>query len=201
MGDSTSPFLFVGLGNPGAQYERTPHNLGFEAMERLARALGGATEARAKFESLYSEHTVAGRKVFCIQPQTYMNLSGNAVREFVRFYKCAPETDLLVVTDDLDLPPGRLRLRMNGGSGGHNGLNSIIAQLGTENFPRLRIGVGRHPHMPSERYLLSKIPKGDWPVYEPALDRAVDGMQRVLAEGVPKAMNFCNQKDAEEKSP
>ena len=193
-----SPFLFVGLGNPGKQYERTPHNLGFEVMERLAGSLGGPAW-RDKFEALYSEHQLDGRKVFCIKPQTFMNLSGDSVREFVRFFKCDPEKDLVVAYDDVDLSPGRLRLLTGGGPGGHNGMKSLIEQLGTQKFMRLRIGVGRHPHMATEKHVLSKIPANYWMVYEGLFDKMVSGLKMIPTQGIQKAMDFCNQKEKEPK--
>lgn len=199
-----SPFLFVGLGNPGKQYERTPHNLGFEIVARLsdslAGSLGGPADWLHKFDALYTEHKLEGRKVFCIKPQTFMNLSGNSVREFVRFFKCDAEKDLVVVYDDVDLSPGRLRLLTGGGPGGHNGMKSMIEQLSTQQFMRLRVGVGRHPHMATEKHVLSKIANNVWMVYEGIFDKTISGLKMIPTVGIQKAMDFCNQKEkAEEK--
>ena len=140
----SADWLIVGLGNPGRQYDRTRHNAGFRAMEALARRLGCPLD-RVKFQGRMGQCAHGGQKLVLLLPQTFMNLSGNAVAEAVRFYRLPPER-VLVLCDDISLEPGRLRVRGSGSAGGHNGLKSIIARLGSQDFPRVKIGVGAKPH-------------------------------------------------------
>ena len=137
-------FLIVGLGNPGRQYLKTRHNAGFRALEALADRLSCSVD-RGKFQGLLGQCTHDGLKLVLLMPQTYMNLSGNSVAQAARFYKLPPER-VIVLCDDISLEPGRLRVRAEGSAGGHNGLKSIIAQLGSQSFPRVKIGVGAKPH-------------------------------------------------------
>lgn len=188
-----SPFLIVGLGNPGPKYANTRHNVGFKVIEELERRWGGLA-IQEKFKAHLAQTDREGRRVFLLKPQTYMNLSGEAVREALTFYKIPMATDLLVITDDLDLPPAALRLRMNGGSGGHNGISSIIENLGGEGFARLRIGIGRSATIPTESYVLGKIPKDEEALFSEALKLAADGVELILKDGWTKAMNTVNQK-------
>lgn len=190
--------LVVGLGNPGSKYQQTPHNLGFEVIDELAKRWG--ISPSKKFESEFFEHTLAGAKVWLLKPQTYMNLSGRAVQAASHFYKVEPKS-ILVLSDDLDLPPATLRLRMFGGAGGHNGLKSINECLGTQEYPRIRLGVGRHPHMPADVYLLSKVTGEDWTILMGAVKVAADAVEMALKEGLPKAMNTFNQKKDESREP
>jgi peptidyl-tRNA hydrolase, PTH1 family len=189
----TTPFLIVGLGNPGAKYADTYHNLGFVLIDRLLGVAGKAAE-REKFDGLLSEASFGGKKVLLFKPMKYMNLSGGPVNQVVQFYKIPIETNLLVVFDDLDTPAATLRLRLSGGPGGHNGLSHIIQMLGSEKFPRLRIGIGRPADASAEGYVLSKIPKSQQAAYADALQLAVQGIESILKEGVAKAMNIVNQK-------
>jgi PTH1 family peptidyl-tRNA hydrolase len=192
-----NPFLVVGLGNPGAQYENTRHNVGFEIIDQLSarwRAPGAQNKFHAEMVQLPEVGGVTSGKVILMKPLTYMNRSGLAVGEAVSFFKLDPASDLLVVSDDLDLPPGQLRLRLSGGAGGHNGLKSIIQALGTENFPRLRIGIGRSPSLPSDVFVLAKIPKAERPLYDKTRVLGAEAIERCLKEGTAQAMNSVNQK-------
>lgn len=184
--------IIVGLGNPGKQYANNRHNAGFMVVDRLADRHG------LKFTRMMSKGLVAlgeieGRKVALVKPQTFMNLSGESVAPIVKFYKSEP-SDLLVVYDELDLPAGQLRMRPKGGSGGHNGMKSIIARLGSEDFPRLRIGVGRPPGRRDPKdFLLDDFTRDEMAALEPAFDRAVEGIRRWLSDGIDNAMNFVNK--------
>ncbi|MCS6848209.1 MAG: aminoacyl-tRNA hydrolase [Anaerolineae bacterium] len=184
--------IIVGLGNPGKQYANNRHNAGFMVVDRLADRHG------LKFTRMMSKGLVAlgeieGRKVALVKPQTFMNLSGESVAPIVKFYKSEP-SDLLVVYDELDLPAGQLRMRPKGGSGGHNGMKSIIARLGSEDFPRLRIGVGRPPGRRDPKdFLLDDFTHDELAALEPVFDRAVEGIRRWLSDGIDNAMNFVNK--------
>ncbi len=136
--------VFIGLGNPGAEYAKTPHNLGFMAVDRLAEDLGAEWKTDKKFKALVAKVLRKGETLWLLKPQTYMNLSGESVGPFLKYYG-ATATDCLVFSDDCDLPPGRLRIRPKGSAGGHNGLKSIVAHVGTDAFARIRLGAGRAP--------------------------------------------------------
>lgn len=185
------PKLIVGLGNPGLEYARTRHNAGFMCLETLATRHGlrfGRGRANADLVS----GVIAGQAVVLARPQTYMNDSGRSVGELVRFYGVALP-DLLVVYDELDLPFGQLRLRGGGSAGGHNGMRSIIAHLHSQEFPRLRIGIGRPPgRLPTERYVLSLFSLEEREVLPTILDAAADAVQVWLRDGLTRAMNRYN---------
>lgn len=157
----SADWLIVGLGNPGRQYERTRHNAGFRAVGALAKSLGCPVD-RGKFQGLMGQCTYRGQRLVLLLPQTFMNLSGNGVADAVRFYRLPPER-VLVLCDDISLEPGRLRVRGSGSAGGHNGLKSIIAQLGGDGFPRIRIGVGAKPRPDYDLadWVLGKFPAED----------------------------------------
>lgn len=195
-----SPYLIVGLGNPGSKYANTRHNLGFAVADALA-TLWRASNETTKFHSLVSEARVTDKKVLLLKPQTYMNRSGIAVSEIVTFYKIDALKELLIITDDLYTPEGSLRLRKSGSCGGHNGLQSIIDHLGTEGFPRLRIGIGLNQGVPSEDYVLSKISSKLTPLYKQVVDLARDTVDCFLREGIEKAMNKFNRKISNEATP
>ncbi len=188
----SSPFLIVGLGNPGDSYTNTPHNVGFEVVDRLA-ARWNCAPFRKKFDGLWCEADVHGRKVLLLKPQTFMNLSGKSIAGFVNFFKVPVVDSLLVVVDDLDLPPGQLRLRKAGGTGGHNGLRSTVECLGVDTFPRLRIGIGRSPGADASSHVLGKIPKALKDTYESAFTKTVEGIEFLLKQGVDIAMNQINR--------
>ncbi|MCS7054773.1 MAG: aminoacyl-tRNA hydrolase [Thermoflexales bacterium] len=183
--------IIVGLGNPGKQYAHNRHNAGFMAVDRLADR-HGLKFTRMMHKGIVALGEIEGCKVALVKPQTFMNLSGESVVPIVRFYKSEP-SDLLVTYDELDLPLGQLRMRPKGGSGGHNGMKSIIARLGSEDFPRLRIGVGRPPGRRDPKdFLLDDFTPDEMAALDPTLDRAVEGIRRWLTDGIDNAMNFVN---------
>lgn len=193
FGKKTPPeWLLVFLGNPGLQYDNTRHNAGFRAADALERRTGERLK-RAKFEALVADFDFGGARVLAIRPQTYMNNSGNAVYAASHFYHLDP-AHIIVVCDDISLPVGRLRLRAGGSAGGHNGLKDIINQLGSEKFPRVRIGVGAKPHPDYDlaKWVLSRFPAEDAKVMDEAAERAVDAIECILREGMDKAMTRYN---------
>ena len=183
--------IVVGLGNPGREYAATRHNLGFMVVDELFRRIGG-TPLRARFRSELAEATCAGGKVILVKPQTYMNLSGAAVREVAHWYR-VPAEHVLVVLDDLDLPFGSNRLRPSGSAGGHNGLNSIIEQLGTVDVPRLRVGIGRSAAA-ARAQVLSRFTAEEAAELPAIVQRSAECCLAWLEEGIITAMNRCNQK-------
>ncbi len=183
--------IVVGLGNPGAQYKETRHNIGFQVVDELARRWGNASWKR-RHEAEVSEHRAIG-PVLLVKPQTFMNLSGASVREAAKFYK-TPSADIIVVHDDLDLPTGRLRIRERGGSGGHKGIASILAQLGTDEFARVRFGVGRPPEgWETPDYVLGRFTAEEQSVVTEAIAKAADAIEAILKEGTAPAMNRFNR--------
>jgi PTH1 family peptidyl-tRNA hydrolase len=184
--------LIVGLGNPGAQYELTRHNLGFMVVDWLAREAGRDVK-RAECRALVGRAEIEGRTVELVKPQTYMNLSGESVQCLLRKRELKAATDLVVIGDDLALPFGALRLRARGSSGGHNGLKSIIAQTGTDEFTRLRIGIQpEHPLADAARYVLERFPPGARAELEKVLERSAEAIRAVLRDGIDKAMATYN---------
>jgi PTH1 family peptidyl-tRNA hydrolase len=186
--------LVVGLGNPGKEYEKTRHNVGWMVLDELCERLG-CSFSREKFEGLFTEYRADnGRKVLLLKPLTFMNRSGESVGKFVRFYKLQPQ-EVLVVYDDLDLPLGKLRLRLRGSSGGHKGVLSVEHALGTKEFPRLRVGIGR-PERKEEvvDYVLSPFKEEEIDIIEKAICKAVDCLEAILVSGEinNKIMNRCN---------
>src|SRR4051812_34045674 len=154
--------LVVGLGNPGSKYDATRHNIGFEAVDRLAKVGPGASFAR-KFDGLLAEAEIDFRRVLLLKPETFMNLSGRSVRQAVQFYKLDPTTDLLVICDDLNLPLGKIRIRPSGSDGGQKGLRDITAQLGTDAYARLRIGIGERGPIDAADFVLSRFRAAERP--------------------------------------
>lgn len=190
--------LIAGLGNPGRKYQKNRHNIGFMAVDRLAGA-HGISLSRVEQRAVVGSGHVAGRPVILAKPQTYMNKSGNAVGPLAKYYKIDP-ADVLVIYDDLDLPLGTLRLREQGGAGGHNGMKSIINHLGND-FPRLRLGIGRPPgRMPPSAYVLQDFGDDEWPIVEQVLDRAADAVGVFLRDGVDLAMSRFNGPVVENES-
>ncbi|MCR4763591.1 MAG: aminoacyl-tRNA hydrolase [Lachnospiraceae bacterium] len=186
--------LIAGLGNPENRYAATRHNTGFLAVERLADRYG-ITMAKREGKALTGTGVIAGEKVLLCKPQTYMNASGESLQALTAYYRIDPETGLLVIVDDIHLPTGMLRLRKGGSAGGHNGLKNIISMLGTDRFPRLRLGVGEAvaggnliPHV------LGTFDRADWEEMNAALDLAADCVETVIAEGMDAAMNRFNRK-------
>ena len=183
--------LVVGLGNPGRKYAGTRHNLGFEVVATLSQQFA-AQPPKVKFEAELAEIDVGGERVLLLAPQTYMNLSGKSVRQALDFYKLGP-ADLLVISDDLNLPCGQVRLRGSGTAGGQKGLQNIIDQLGTNQFARLRIGIDRPPGgREATDYVLQKFSRSERDKIDPAIDAAARGVELWVGEGLSTAMNRVN---------
>ena len=187
-------WLIVGLGNPGAEYARTRHNTGFLALDILAGQLGVKVE-RSRFRALTGTANYRGNKLILMKPQTYMNASGLAVEPAAHFYKVPPER-VLVIFDDISLPVGRLRVRKDGSAGGHNGLKSIIHELGSENFPRVKVGVGAKPHPDYDLadWVLSNFPADEDKLIDAAAGHAADAALELIENGVQSAAGKYNGK-------
>ncbi len=185
-------WLLVCLGNPGDKYENTRHNVGFQVADEVAERQHVPIQ-KLKFKALTNLLTISGEKVLVMKPVTYMNLSGEAVRQAADFYKVPPNR-ILVVSDDTALAVGRLRIRKEGSAGGHNGLKSIIQHLGTEEFPRLRVGVGEKPHADYDLadWVLGKFVGEDKKAIDAAVKRAADAIECILRDGLDQGMNRFN---------
>ena len=185
-------WIIAGLGNPGDRYAMTRHNVGFRVTERLEDRLGMRC---ARFHAMVGQGSHAGQQILLMRPQTFMNLSGEAVAEAAQFYKVPPER-CLIIFDDISLPPGRLRIRRDGSAGGHNGIKSIIAQLGSQAFPRVKVGVGDKPHPDYDLadWVLSTFSAQEQKLLEPALDHAAGAALEIVAHGVEQAANEYNGK-------
>ena len=184
-------YLIIGLGNPGREYRTNRHNIGFMLMDRLAGRLG-VTFSRLESKALVTKAEYSGRRIVLAKPQTFMNLSGQAVVSLARFYKI-PLENLLVAYDEIDLPFGTIRLRPGGGSAGHNGMASIIERLGTQDYPRMRLGIGRPPgHMDAAAYVLQDFSRADEEALPVFLDCAVDAVLVFIGQGLMAAMNQYN---------
>jgi PTH1 family peptidyl-tRNA hydrolase len=187
--------LIVGLGNPGNQYQVTPHNLGFLAIDRIAGDLGVEMRNR-QCRALTARTVIADQMVLLAKPETFMNLSGLAVRELLREYEASPESDLIVIQDELDFPLGTLRIHTRRSSAGHNGIESIIGALGTQDFLRIRIGVAPERKVgDGAEYLLAPMKKKELAVVDGMLDTASEAVKVILKEGPAAAMNRFNRKD------
>jgi PTH1 family peptidyl-tRNA hydrolase len=200
-------FLVVGLGNPGREHEKDRHNVGFVVVDALAERLG-ASAFKAKFQALLARGTLAGHDLALLKPQTYMNLSGGSVQPAAAFFKIGP-ADILVVHDEVDLPWGDLRLKVGGGHAGHNGVRNIIERLGTPDFVRLRVGVGKPqpgpraetepecapgPTLPTRAWVLSGFDALQRAELQGVVNRAIEAIERVVTSGVAAAMNVVNTK-------
>ena len=190
--------LIVGLGNPGSQYAKTRHNVGFMAVERLAQRFG-LSGARTRFHSGVLEGAVAGDKCVLMQPLVYMNRSGLAVAEAVRFFKL-PLEDVLILVDDVALPCGAIRLRKTGSAGGHNGLADIETKLGSSDYPRLRIGIDPPGRADQASYVLGKFSADQWPEVDRALDTTCDAVEAWITDGIDQAMTQFNAKAQRDNS-
>lgn len=182
-------FLIVGLGNPGSQYERTRHNVGFEVLDLLADKYK-ISLSRIKFKGVYGEGTTKGEKVILLKPQTYMNCSGESVGEISKFYKI-PRENIVIVYDDMSLEIGRIRIRAKGSAGGHNGIKNIIAHLSSEEFPRIKIGVGQ-PKGDWVNHVLGKFSKEEQEKLEKTYDAVLNTIESIIFDGVDTAMNKYN---------
>ena len=189
---STYDYLVGGLGNPGAKYETTRHNAGFLCITKLEDNLGFKVK-KLKFHSLIGDTRIGNKKILVMKPQTMMNNSGVAVSECAKFYKIPPE-NIIVIFDDISLDPGKLRIKRKGSAGGHNGIKSIIAHLETENFPRIKLGVGKKPHPEYDLadWVLGNFPKSDIPLVRNAIDDACNALEYIVKGDIDGAMSKFN---------
>lgn len=188
--------IIAGLGNPGREYENTRHNAGFMVLDALADKLGADISER-KHKALCGKAVIGGQKVILLKPQTYMNSSGESIRAAADYYKVAPE-DILVIYDDISLAPGQLRIRAKGSAGGHNGIKSIIAHLGTQEFPRVKVGIGeKPPRMDLADYVLGHFSEGEKRIMADAVKEAADAVYEIVNVGIEQAMNDHNRKKSE----
>lgn len=185
--------LIAGLGNPGTRYLWTRHNAGFMVLDCLARTAGIAVSKKS-FSGLFGEGTWCGQRLFLLKPQTFMNLSGRSVAEALRFHKLAL-SDLIVIHDDLDIPFGRVKLKEGGGHGGHNGLRSLAQELGSADFVRVRVGIGRPSRGDVADYVLNNFPPDQLRELAPLCDGALAALATLLESGLAKAMSLYNNKD------
>ena len=185
-------YIIVGLGNPERKYDGTRHNIGFSAVTALADANNISIDME-KHKALIGKGVIAGQKVILAEPLTYMNLSGESVRELVDYYKISPSEELIVIYDDVALEPGRLRIRAKGSAGGHNGIKNIISHLGSQEFFRIRIGVGEKPAgWDLADYVLGRFPKEEEAVIRDALEKAADACSVIMTQDINAAMNQFN---------
>lgn len=190
-------YIIVGLGNPDAKYEGTRHNVGFDVIDAIADKYNIAVETK-KHRAYVGIGVIEGQKVILAKPQTYMNLSGESVRSIVDFYKADPETEVLIIYDDVSLAVGQLRIRKKGSAGGHNGIKSIIAHLGTSNFPRIKVGVGEKPSgYDLADYVLGKFSKGEQEIMREGYQNAVAATALIVRDEIEQAMNEYNKKKQE----
>ena len=189
---NSGAWLIVGLGNPGKEYERTRHNCGFRAIDVLCSKLNCKTD-KGKFQGLYGQTVYKGNKLYLLKPQTYMNLSGRSVLQLSAYFSIPPQR-IIVLFDDISLAPGRLRIRADGSAGGHNGIKSIISELGSQDFPRVKIGVGAkaHPEQDLADWVLSTFSQSDEKALISALDRAADAALSIIDCGIPETANRFN---------
>ena len=184
-------YLIVGLGNPEEEYGRTRHNMGFDVINKLSENLNIKVN-KNKFNSLYGTGTLNGEKIILVKPQTYMNLSGEAVRDFKNFYKVNPE-NILIIYDDLDIEPGTIKIRKKGGPGTHNGMKSVVYRLGSENFPRVRVGIGM-PEFKNDliNYVIGNIKDEEYDILKEGINKAADAVPSIIKDGIETAMNKYN---------
>ena len=190
-------YIICGLGNPGKEYVTTRHNMGFLAIDELAKKLG-VDVSTLKFKALVGEARIGSEKIILVKPQTYMNLSGEALRPIADYYK-VPAENILVIYDDVDIAPGNLRIRPFGSAGSHNGMKSVIFQLQTDRFPRVRIGIGDHGIIPLDKYVLSKPTDEEIPLVADAIVRAAAAAEDFVRIGISDTMNKYNTKHTDAK--
>ena len=192
FGNKSADWLIVGLGNPGKEYEKTRHNAGWRAIDLLADKLSCKID-KSKFQGMYGQTKYAGGKLFLLKPLTYMNLSGKSVLQLSAYFHVPPQR-IIVLFDDISLEPGRLRIRADGSAGGHNGIKSIIAELGSQEFPRVKIGVGakKNEQQDLADWVLSAFSPAEEKALVSALDRAADAALCIIDKGIPEAANRYN---------
>lgn len=186
-------YVIAGLGNPGKEYEKTRHNMGFLTVDILEEKTG-ISVSKLKFKALYGIGNYRGNKVMLVKPQTYMNLSGNAIGEIMRYYK-VPEENLIVIYDDIDLELGVLRIRKKGSAGTHNGMKSIVSQLGTDQFPRIRVGIGDRRKGDLKDYVIGGMSRQEEEELKPILEKCADAALCITEKGIDTAMNRFNVKN------
>jgi PTH1 family peptidyl-tRNA hydrolase len=191
-------YLIVGLGNPGLSYKKTRHNAGFQALDVLAEELGVRVKTKG-FSALYGEGKIDGERVILVKPQTYMNLSGDAVQQLLHFYKLEPDR-LIVLYDDIDLPLGSMRIRANGSAGSHNGMRSVIACVNSENFPRIRIGVGKDESVLLRDYVLKRPSKAEQKTLDEVFENAADAAILIVQGNIGEAQTRYNKKHEKNSS-
>ena len=184
-------YLVIGLGNPEEEYARTRHNMGFDTINKVSGKYNIKVN-KSKFNSLYGTGTIEGEKVILVKPQTYMNLSGTAVRDFMNFYKVSSE-DIIVIYDDLDIEPGIIKIRKKGGPGTHNGMKSVVHEIQTEDFCRIRVGIG-NPEYKNDllNFILTRMPDEEYKALEESTKKAADAVGEIIKSGIDTAMNKYN---------
>ena len=192
FGKKSETWLIVGLGNPGREYEKTRHNCGFRAIDLLAEKLNCKVD-KGKFQGLYGQTTYQGRKLLLLKPLTYMNLSGRSVLQLSAYFQIPPQR-IIVLFDDISLEPGRLRIRADGSAGGHNGIKSIISEVGSQDFPRVKIGVGgkAHPEQDLADHVLSTFSASEEKALTSALERSAEAALCIIDHGIPETANRFN---------
>ena len=192
-------YLIVGLGNPGMKYDATKHNMGFKVIDELVETYG-IPSSGTSLKGMYGKGMIGGEKVILIKPMTYMNNSGECVRAFVDYYKVDPEEEVIIIYDDITLEPGSIRVRKKGSAGGHNGIKSIIAHLGTEKFKRIRVGVGEKPkNWDLADFVLSAFKPEEKDAVREGIEKAAKAVGVILTDGADAAMNRYNKKAAKPK--
>lgn len=187
-------YLIVGLGNPGRQYEATRHNMGFDVIDKLVEEYN-VPQSGVKFNAMYGKGRIEGQPVILMKPLSYMNLSGGPVRNMANYFKIDPETEMIVIYDDIDLEPGQLRIRKKGSAGGHNGIKHIIQQLGTQTFVRIKVGVGAKPKgWDLADHVLGRFSTEDRKLVDEAIAKAAKAVDIIISQGTDAAMNEYNRK-------
>ncbi len=187
-------FLIAGLGNPGREYEKTRHNMGFDVIDEIIER-NRIPQTGVKFNAMYGKGIIGGEKVILMKPLTFMNRSGDSVRPMADYFKIDKETELIVVYDDIDLEPGQLRIRKQGSAGGHNGIKDLITKLGTQKFIRVKVGVGAKPKgWDLADFVLGRFSQEDRKIVDAAVERAAEAVEMILQDGVDAAMNVYNRK-------
>lgn len=196
--DEKVMYIIVGLGNPGREYQNTRHNIGFQVIDAIAEKNNISVKEK-KYKALIGKGVVAGQKVLLVKPQTYMNLSGESVREVIDYYKIDEKEELIVISDDISLDVGQIRIRKKGSAGGHNGLKNIILHLGHDQFERIKMGVGEKPQgYDLADYVLGHFTQMEQEILQDSIARAVQAVGTIMTDGVDQAMNRYNQKNKAE---